>query len=264
MPYGFVSSYPRTVSYRDCFLFPSAGYRHNSSGALTNIGSEGNCWSFVPSGSSSVRLGYNGSNVCFNANNRTNGFSLRCVRAFIGLFRSGFFPTAGTRHRDTGALAYIGSEGYCWSSVSSGSGGVRLGYIGTDVCFIVFHRSNGFSLRCVRVFTGVVAKRFFPAAGYRHNGSGALSNVGSGGYVWSSCVSRYDAGYLNFNGPNVYLQFNSRGYGLSLRCVREITGLFREVFRLQGTVLTRREHCRATVPAGTYGRPVFRVSLRAV
>lgn len=64
---------------------------------------------------------------------------------------------------------------------------------------------------------------FFPASGYRNHGSGSLSSVGSGGYVWSAAAnSRNYACYLYFNSGDVYPQnSNYRASGVSVRPVAE-------------------------------------------
>ena len=65
---------------------------------------------------------------------------------------------------------------------------------------------------------------FYPASGYRNRASGALTNVGSSGYSWSSSPtqSSTNAGYLNFSASSVYPQDgNARAYGFPVRCVRE-------------------------------------------
>ena len=62
---------------------------------------------------------------------------------------------------------------------------------------------------------------WYPAVGYRNYGSGALSNVGSYGYFWSATLSS-NAYSLHFINGNVYPADNvNRGYGCSVRCVRE-------------------------------------------
>ena len=65
---------------------------------------------------------------------------------------------------------------------------------------------------------------FYPASGCRYRTSGALADVGSLGYSWSSSPTQSSAyaGYLNFYATNVYPQSNySRAYGFPVRCVRE-------------------------------------------
>lgn len=66
---------------------------------------------------------------------------------------------------------------------------------------------------------------FYPASGYRYRASGALSNVGTIGYSWSSAPSgssSVNAGYLLFNATFVYpLNDSYRAVGFPVRCVRE-------------------------------------------
>ena len=65
---------------------------------------------------------------------------------------------------------------------------------------------------------------FYPASGCRNRTSGALANVGSNGYSWSSSPTQSSAyaGYLDFYATFVYPQNNySRAYGFPVRCVRE-------------------------------------------
>ena len=67
-----------------------------------------------------------------------------------------------------------------------------------------------------------------PAAGYRHEASGALTNVG----VWGLCHASssyasgsYNSGYLNFNASNVNpLNNANRASALSVRCVQASAG----------------------------------------
>mgnify|MGYP005768068867 CR=1 FL=1 len=65
-----------------------------------------------------------------------------------------FFPSAGNRHRETGALAYLGSNGYCWMSSVSMQFSRWSEFQGSQVCLNEGGRSNAFSLRCVQAFTG--------------------------------------------------------------------------------------------------------------
>ena len=69
-----------------------------------------------------------------------------------------------------------------------------------------------------------------PAAGYRTNSTGALTNVGTNGYVYSSssyAAGDRNAGYLNFNSGNVNpLNNANRAAALSVRCVQHLHGCF--------------------------------------
>lgn len=66
---------------------------------------------------------------------------------------------------------------------------------------------------------------WYPAVGYRDDDSGALSNVGSYGCYWSASPYPIYSNYaysLYFSNGNVYPAGSSyRGYGYSVRCVRE-------------------------------------------
>ena len=68
---------------------------------------------------------------------------------------------------------------------------------------------------------------WYPAVGSREHVSGALYTVGSIGYYWSASTSSSNSGYaynlnFNLNFANVYpASDNIRGYGSSVRCVRE-------------------------------------------
>ena len=63
---------------------------------------------------------------------------------------------------------------------------------------------------------------WFPATGYRTNGSLALRNVGGNGYCWSASVSGPHAKALDFNtsgvGPG---NVGYRTFGFPIRCVQE-------------------------------------------
>jgi len=76
----------RLRNFSDSSGFAASGYRNRTSGALTNVGSNGYSWSSSPNSAGSTNAGnlnFNASNVNpFNNNNRANGFPVRCVRAF--------------------------------------------------------------------------------------------------------------------------------------------------------------------------------------
>ncbi len=69
-----------------------------------------------------------------------------------------------------------------------------------------------------------------PAAGYRHNSTGALAYVGTEGNVWcsSSCYAGYhNAGYLFFRAGDVRpLGGAYRAAGFAVRCVQHLQGYF--------------------------------------
>ncbi len=81
------------------YFFPSAGYRARESGVLFAFGSEGYCWSSVPSGFSGIGLGCIGTGVYFYMGYRTYCFPLRCVQELTrNLFRA-----ISSRLRGTGS-----------------------------------------------------------------------------------------------------------------------------------------------------------------
>ena len=59
---------------------PVAGYRGNSTGALTTVGSSGNYWSSTVSGTYARYLLFTSSNANMYAGNRASGFSVRCIK----------------------------------------------------------------------------------------------------------------------------------------------------------------------------------------
>ena len=60
----------------------ASGYRANDSGALTNVGSNGNYWTFAPNSQTNARnLNFSSGNVYpLNNSNRSYGFSVRPSR----------------------------------------------------------------------------------------------------------------------------------------------------------------------------------------
>lgn len=75
--YGDVFPYK---SEQCLFILPVAGNRNRTSGALTNVGSNGNVWSSTASGSNARNVNFNASTANVNSNNRANGFSVRCLK----------------------------------------------------------------------------------------------------------------------------------------------------------------------------------------
>ncbi|MDE6374476.1 MAG: fibrobacter succinogenes major paralogous domain-containing protein, partial [Alistipes sp.] len=68
---------------------PASGYRISTTGALTSVGTNGQCWSSSPA-AGSVNAGYldfNASNVDpFHESRRAYGFSVRCVQHLQAAF----------------------------------------------------------------------------------------------------------------------------------------------------------------------------------
>jgi len=61
----------------------------------------------------------------------------------------------------------------------------------------------------------------FPMAGYRYGSDGSLSNVGTGGYYWSSTVSGTSSRYLNFSSSDAGMAGSNRAHGFSVRCLKD-------------------------------------------
>ena len=85
-------------------FFPASGYRHRDTGALTNVGSEGNVWSSMREGTNGFRLIFNGTLTASNGTNRANCFPLRCVRAFMGFVSGRFLPGCGVPRLSDGSV----------------------------------------------------------------------------------------------------------------------------------------------------------------
>ena len=84
----------------------------------------------------------------------------------------------------------------------------------TSVCFAVINK--GFR-HCIQEVVTLAL-----ASGNRNRTSGALNNVGSNGYYWSSAPNGANARNLNFNASNVNpLNNNNRANGFPVRCVQE-------------------------------------------
>ena len=60
-----------------------------------------------------------------------------------------------------------------------------------------------------------------PLSGYRYNSNGALGNVGTFGYYWSSTVSGTNSRYLYFSSSNAGMDARSRANGLAVRCLKD-------------------------------------------
>ncbi len=73
-----------------------------------------------------------------------------------------------------------------------------------------------------RLWTSNTPNIYFPAAGYRNNSSGALCNVGSYGYYWSSSPSNTGYGHsLYFYSSFWNWNYNGRAFGFPVRPVAE-------------------------------------------
>ncbi|WP_347283479.1 hypothetical protein [uncultured Alistipes sp.] len=65
-----------------------------------------------------------------------------------------FYPAAGLRYRETGALAGVGTYGYYWSSSSRLAGDYLAGHLYFNSGYVNplgwGSRAYGFSVRCVQ------------------------------------------------------------------------------------------------------------------
>ena len=83
--YAAVGQLPPTVySANGALIAGASGYRANGSGGLTNMGGNGNYWSYASNSQANARnLNFNSGGLYpLNNNNRSNGFSVRPSRAF--------------------------------------------------------------------------------------------------------------------------------------------------------------------------------------
>ena len=67
-------------AFASVLKLPVAGYRRNSTGALTDVGSLGFCWSSTVSGTNARSLFFSSSSANMTAPNRARGFSVRCIK----------------------------------------------------------------------------------------------------------------------------------------------------------------------------------------
>lgn len=71
-----------------------------------------------------------------------------------------------------------------------------------------------------RVFGTEPHQIFLPAGGWRVNNTGVLGSGGAFGFYWSNAqFSRRDARSLWFSSSNVFMNWNPRSNGYSVRCV---------------------------------------------
>jgi uncharacterized protein (TIGR02145 family) len=60
-----------------------------------------------------------------------------------------------------------------------------------------------------------------PLSGFRINASGSLNSVGSNGHFWSSTVVGNVSWCLNFNSGSANIVYDGRGFGFSVRCLKD-------------------------------------------
>ena len=82
---------------------------------------------------------------------------------------------------------------------------------------IFIFSENGCMISSVVAFTGL-------PGGYRNNNNGNYNNMGNNGYFWSSTENSSNSAYywvLNYNYSEIYRYYNFKGYGTSVRCVKD-------------------------------------------
>ena len=107
----------RGIHSSDCSLRPAAGYRHWTTGVLTNVGAEGDSWSSSSFAAGDHRAGYLNFNATWvnplNAWYRSIAFPVRCVQASAGCFRAtktGGIKPPVLRLYDLQYYFFLGSE----------------------------------------------------------------------------------------------------------------------------------------------------------
>ena len=131
-------------------ILPLAGNRNRDTAGLNNRGSNGNYWSGSPSSTNASNLNFNSGGVNpANANNRANGFSVRCVKdlrqaiikksdsqqLLLDLFRA-YFDTRKNKRSTANALAF--EAGYEEKLFKLYNDIINREYkIGQSICFIV-------------------------------------------------------------------------------------------------------------------------------
>ena len=95
-------------------------------------------------------------NATFNASNRNSLSDQHGYHFYYTAWQSGltdFYPASGFRNRASGALTYVGSNGYSWSS-SPTQGSTNAGYLLFFATYVYpqsnLSRAYGFPVRCVR------------------------------------------------------------------------------------------------------------------
>ena len=118
--------------------------------------------------------------------------------------------------------ANVGSSDFTkWNMAHNGAytAGAFEGNVTTDATYKL-SAARGYSFYYDGM--GVTNTDFYPASGARNRTSGALSDVGSYGYYWSSAPSGASARFLGFYATGVYpLNATDRPNGFPLRCINE-------------------------------------------
>ena len=60
-----------------------------------------------------------------------------------------------------------------------------------------------------------------PQGGGRERSTGSLFNVGTRSFYWSSAATSSSSEYININASNISFVYNTRSYGMSVRCIKD-------------------------------------------
>ncbi len=208
------------ILFRDGF-FPSAGYLPRDTGVLTGVGSWGQCWSSSPMGSDACYLELQPPTGYLRIFSRSYAFLLRCVQAFTGSVSGRFssrlrgFAT-GKRERPRTSVPIVthGLHRLRGRLPGMRSFTVRMWFSARIAVRVVF--------RCVvsKRLRVLFREGFFPSAGLCLRDTGALTNVGSEGNVWSSMREGTYGFRLIFNSAFTASNGTNRSYCFPLRCVQ--------------------------------------------
>ena len=207
----------------DCFYAPASGYRTSTTGALTNVGTGGYCWSSTPVSASNPIAGamafLSGLVYPLHSADCAYAFPVRCVQHLRAAFLKEWFIFAPTKQLWPG----ISGATVSGSAAADSAIGHRLEIASRWLCTPVCRRA---------VLSGIHLSDCFyaPASGYRHRTSGALTSVGVNSQSWSSSpatAGSANASYLVFDATLMYPEYsNSRSYAFPVRCVQHLQGCF--------------------------------------
>ena len=121
-------------AFASVLKLPLAGYRHNSTGSLMDMGTLGGCWSSTNSGIYSRSLSLSSSSVNMINEYRTTGLSVRCIKDYgsdsissidcAGATNNGTLANGVTASSVSSVIAYTGGGGSFHSGQTVTSTGV--------------------------------------------------------------------------------------------------------------------------------------------
>lgn len=105
-----------------------------------------------------------------------------------------------------------------WQGVSGTNNPCSSGYRLPTETELDAERTNWGSNNAAGAFASPLK---LPVAGRRSYSNGALTNIGSYGFYWSSTVSGTSARLLYFYSSNAHMNSFFRAYGFSVRCIKD-------------------------------------------